>query len=38
MKYIDYLKWRIEMLKYDNVILFPIEKTIENDNDEKNKN
>jgi len=31
MTYIEYLKWRIEMLKFDNVILFPIEKTIEND-------
>jgi len=36
MKYIEYLKWRIEMLKLDNVILFPIEKTIKND--KKNKN
>jgi len=31
MTYIEYLKWRIELLKYDNVILFPIEKTIEKD-------
>ena len=37
MKYIDYLKWRIEMLKFDNVIIFPIEKTIENDKNEKNE-
>ena len=36
MKYIEYLKWRIEMLKFNNVILFPIEKTIKND--KKNKN
>ena len=35
MTYIEYLKWRIELLKLDNVILFPIEKTIEND--KKNK-
>ena len=31
MTYIEYLKWRIELLKYDNVILFPIEKTVEKD-------
>tara|TARA_B100001094_G_scaffold139499_1_gene134924 strand:- start:277 stop:432 length:156 start_codon:yes stop_codon:yes gene_type:complete len=31
MTYIEYLKWRIEMLKFDNVILFPVEKTIKND-------
>jgi hypothetical protein len=36
MKYIEYLKWRIEMLKFDNVILFPIEKTIKNDKKDKN--
>ena len=35
MTYIEYLKWRIELLKLDNVILFPIEKTIENDKKDK---
>lgn len=37
MTYIEYLKWRIELLKLDNVILFPIEKTIK-ENDKKDKN
>ena len=36
MTYIEYLKWRIELLKLDNVILFPIEKTIK-ENDKKDK-
>ena len=37
MTYIEYLKWRIELLKLDNVILFPIENTIK-ENDKKDKN
>ena len=36
MTYIEYLKWKIELLKLDNVILFPIEKTIK-ENDKKDK-
>ena len=36
MKYIEYLKWRISLLKFKNVVLFPIEKTIKQ-NDKKNK-
>ena len=36
MTYIEYLKWRIELLKFDNVILF-LEKTIK-ENDKKDKN
>tara|TARA_B100000941_G_C28444640_1_gene521618 strand:- start:100 stop:216 length:117 start_codon:yes stop_codon:yes gene_type:complete len=38
MKYIDYLIWRIELLKYDNIILFPMEKTIEKNENEKTEN
>ena len=36
MKYIEYLKWRISLLKFNNVILSP-EKTIKQ-NDKKTKN
>jgi len=34
MKYIEYLKWRISLLKFKNIVLFPIEKTIK-ENDKK---
>jgi len=35
MTYLEYLKWRIQLFKYKNVILFPIEKTLK---DKKRKN
>lgn len=35
MKYIDYLKWRISLLQYKNVILFPIEKVVQRQKDQK---
>ena len=28
MKYIDYIRWRIQLQKHKNVILFPIEKIV----------
>jgi hypothetical protein len=37
MKYIDYLKWRISLLQYKNVILFPIEKVVQRQKDKKLK-
>ena len=30
MKYIDYIRWRIQLLKHKNITLFPIEKTVNN--------
>jgi len=30
MKYIDYIHWRIQLLKHKNITLFPIEKTVNN--------
>ena len=30
MKYIDYVHWRIQLLKHKNITLFPIEKIVNN--------
>jgi len=30
MKYIDYIRWRIQLLKHKNITLFPIEKIVNN--------
>ena len=35
MTYLEYLKWRIQLFKHKNVILFPIEKTIKYEKKEK---
>ena len=30
MKYIDYIHWRIQLLKHKNITLFPIKKIVNN--------
>jgi hypothetical protein len=30
MEYIDYIRWRIQLLKHKNITLFPIEKIVNN--------
>ena len=33
MKYIDYLKHVIKLMAYDNIILFPMDRVINSDNE-----